>query len=38
MADKFAQPGKIIIKNYPADTTNQDLRIMFEKYGKILDC
>lgn len=30
--------SKIIIRNYPADTTDQDLRIMFEKYGKIEDC
>lgn len=30
--------SKIIIRNYPADTTDQDLRIMFEKYGKIDDC
>ena len=36
MADK-SQPGKIIVKNYPSDTTAVDLQIMFEKYGKIQD-
>lgn len=36
MADK-SQPGKIIVKNYPTDTTAVDLQIMFEKYGKIQD-
>lgn len=30
--------AKIIIRNYPLDTTERDLRIMFEKYGKIDDC
>ena len=30
--------AKIIIRNYPMDTTERDLRIMFEKYGKIDDC
>lgn len=30
--------SKIIIRNYPPDTTEEDLRIMFEKYGKIEDC
>ena len=30
--------SKIIIRNYPADTSDRDLRIMFEKYGKIEDC
>ena len=30
--------SKVIIRNYPADTTERDLRIMFEKYGKIEDC
>ena len=30
--------SKIIIRNYPSDTTEKDLRIMFEKYGKIEDC
>ena len=29
--------SKIIIRNYPPDTDNRDLRIMFEKYGKIED-
>lgn len=37
MADR-SQVGKIIVKNYPTDTTEVDLRIMFEKYGKIQDC
>lgn len=30
--------SKIIIRGYPPDTTEEDLRIMFEKYGKIDDC
>lgn len=30
--------SKIIIRNYPSDTTERDMRIMFEKYGKIDDC
>lgn len=30
--------SKIIIRNYPQGTTESDLRIMFEKYGKIEDC
>lgn len=30
--------SKIIIRNYPLDTDDRDLRIMFEKYGKIEDC
>ena len=30
--------SKIIIRNYPPDTDDRDLRIMFEKYGKIEDC
>lgn len=30
--------SKIIIRNYPPDTTERDFRIMFEKYGKIEDC
>ena len=30
--------SKIIIRNYPPETTESDLRIMFEKYGKIDDC
>ena len=30
--------SKIIIRSYPPDTTEKDLRIMFEKYGKIDDC
>lgn len=30
--------AKIIIRNYPLDTDDRDLRIMFEKYGKIEDC
>ena len=30
--------SKIIIRNYPNDTSDRDLRIMFEKYGKIEDC
>lgn len=30
--------SKIIIRSYPPDTSDQDLRIMFEKYGKIEDC
>ena len=29
--------SKIIIRHYPPDTTDSDLRIMFEKYGKIDD-
>jgi hypothetical protein len=31
-------PGRIIVKNYPTNTTSRDLQIMFEKYGKIDDC
>lgn len=30
--------SKIIIRNYPPETTERDMRIMFEKYGKIEDC
>lgn len=30
--------SKIIIRNYPPDTDEKDMRIMFEKYGKIEDC
>ena len=30
--------SKIIIRNYPLETTEKDMRIMFEKYGKIDDC
>lgn len=30
--------SKVIIRNYPPDTDDRDLRIMFEKYGKIDDC
>ena len=30
--------SKIIIRNYPSDTDEKDMRIMFEKYGKIEDC
>ncbi len=30
--------SKVIIRNYPSDTSDRDLRIMFEKYGKIEDC
>ena len=30
--------SKIIIRSYPPDTTEKDMRIMFEKYGKIEDC
>lgn len=30
--------SKIIIRNYPKDTTEKDMQIMFEKYGKIDDC
>ena len=30
--------SKVIIKNYPYDTTDSDLKIMFEKYGKVDDC
>ena len=29
---------RIIVKNYPTDTTRGDLQIMFEKYGRIDDC
>lgn len=29
--------SKIIIRNYAPGTTESDLRIMFEKYGKIDD-
>lgn len=29
---------RIIVKNYPSDTSSRDLQIMFEKYGKIDDC
>ncbi len=29
--------SKIIIRHYPPDTSDKDLRIMFEKYGKIED-
>lgn len=32
-----SQENKIIIRSYPPDTTDEDLRIMFEKYGKIED-
>lgn len=32
-----SQENKIIIRSYPPDTTDEDLRIMFEKYGKIDD-
>ena len=31
-------PGRVIVKNYPPDTSTRDLQIMFEKYGKIDDC
>ena len=30
--------AKIIVRHYPPDTSDKDLRIMFEKYGKIDDC
>ena len=30
--------SKIIIRNYPPETSDKDMRIMFEKYGKIDDC
>ena len=37
MADRDQGFRKIIVKNYPADTEDRDLQIMFEKYGKIED-
>jgi RNA recognition motif-containing protein len=30
--------SKIIIRGYPPETDEKDMRIMFEKYGKIEDC
>jgi len=30
--------SKIIIRNYPLNLTERDLRIMFEKYGTVDDC
>ena len=36
--DSRDHPGRIIVKNYPSDTSSRDLQIMFEKYGKIDDC
>lgn len=38
MANQRDNHARIIVKNYPADTTSRDLQIMFEKYGKIEDC
>lgn len=37
MVDRDVGFKKIIVKNYPADTADRDLQIMFEKYGKIED-
>ena len=36
MASRSSE-AKIIIRSYPPDTSDRDLRIMFEKYGKIDD-
>lgn len=38
MANLKDHPGRIIVKNYPPNTTSRDLQIMFEKYGRIDDC
>ena len=38
MSNQKDHPGRIIVKNYPSDTSTRDLQIMFEKYGKIDDC
>ena len=37
MAARSSSEAKIIIRSYPPDTSDRDLRIMFEKYGKIDD-
>ena len=37
MSNQKDHPGRIIVKNYPPDTSTRDLQIMFEKYGKIDD-
>ena len=38
MSGQKDHPGRIIVKNYPPETSTRDLQIMFEKYGKIDDC